>query len=196
MNNLVEIKNNQVVVSSRKIAMNFSKRDGDILRTIKGLMHSTQNCVEWFSEEKYKDNSGKYNVEYMMNRDGFILLIMGFTGKIAIELKIAYINAFNDMEAKLQSQQLLQQSVNNIRLDPHNVEFKNMLKKMQKYLLTLQTLFETWPCSYRTQKEYEGYYDIILEHILDMSREMISFKEIKFKTGTLLEELKFNKKTL
>ena len=37
-----------------------------------------------------------------MNRDGFALLTMGFTGKQALQWKIKYINAFNEMEAKLQ----------------------------------------------------------------------------------------------
>lgn len=194
MSNLVGVKNNQVVVSSKQVAEKFGKEHKDVLESLRQILVAENSATKFFEESSYKYRGRNFPI-YYMNRDGFALLAMGFTGDKAIKWKVNYINAFNAMEAKLQSQQLLQQPVSNIRLDPHNVEFKNMLKKMQKYLLTLQTLFETWPCSYRTQKEYEGYYDIILEHILDMSREMISFKEIKFKTGTV-EELKFNKKTL
>lgn len=195
MTNLVAVKNNQVVVSSKQFAEKFGKEHKNVVVSIRSILVAENSATKFFQEDNYRYRGQSFPI-YYMNRDGFALIAMGFTGDKAIKWKVNYINAFNAMEVKLQSQQLLQQSVNNIRLDPHNVEFKNMLKKMQKYLLTLQTLFETWPCSYRTQKEYEGYYDIILEHILDMSREMISFKEIKFKTGTLLEELKFNKKTL
>lgn len=35
---------------------------------------------------------------YLMNRDGFSLLVMGFTGKKALEWKLQYIKAFNQME--------------------------------------------------------------------------------------------------
>lgn len=38
---------------------------------------------------------------YIMNRDGFSLLAMGFTGKKALEWKLKYINAFNEMERQL-----------------------------------------------------------------------------------------------
>lgn len=39
-----------------------------------------------------------------MNRDGFSLLCMGFTGKEALEWKLKYIEAFNKMEEKLKSE--------------------------------------------------------------------------------------------
>lgn len=194
MSNLVAVKNNQVVVSSKQVAEKFGKEHKNVVVSIRSILVAENSATKFFQGDSYRYRGQSFPI-YYMNRDGFALLAMGFTGDKAIKWKISYINAFNVMEAKLQSQQLLQQPKSNIRLDPHNVEFKNLLKKMQKYLLTLQTLFETWPCSYRTKKGYEGYYDIILEHILDMSHEMISFKEIKFKTGTV-EELKFNKKTL
>lgn len=105
MDSLVEVKNNQIVVSSRKVAESFSKRHCDVLRAITKLTNSTQNCVEWFCSNEYKDSSGKNNPEYLMNRDGFALLAMGFTGKQALQWKIKYINAFNEMEAKLQDMQ-------------------------------------------------------------------------------------------
>lgn len=194
MSNLVGVKNNQVVVSSKQVAEKFGKEHKDVLESLRQILVAENSATKFFEESSYKYMGCNFPI-YYMNRDGFALLAMGFTGDKAIKWKVDYINAFNLMESKLQSQQLLQQTVSNICLDPHNVEFKNMLKKMQKHFLTLQILFETWPCSYRTQKEYEGYYDVILEHILDLIREMISFKKIKFKTGTL-EELKFNKKTL
>lgn len=41
---------------------------------------------------------------YLMNRDGFSLLAMGFTGAKALEFKLAYINAFNEMEEKLRTE--------------------------------------------------------------------------------------------
>lgn len=127
-----------------------------------------------------------------MNRDGFTLLVMGFTGDKAIKWKIKYINAFNEMEEKLKTQQLVLQSESNIMLDTDNSEFKNLLRKMNKHLTTLQMLIETWPSAYRTQQEYDGYYKVIMDHIYGMSYDMYIAKKIKFKTVTI-EELKFEK---
>ena len=49
------------------------------------------------------DNSGKENPMYVMNRDGFTLLVMGFTGEKALQFKIDYIEAFNKMEQTIKS---------------------------------------------------------------------------------------------
>ena len=47
---------------------------------------------------KYKDASGKYNKKYLLNKDGFVFLAFGFTGKEADAWKWKYIDAFNRME--------------------------------------------------------------------------------------------------
>ncbi|MCX8507090.1 MAG: Rha family transcriptional regulator, partial [Alphaproteobacteria bacterium] len=54
-----------------------------------------------FNEKGYTDARGRQLPEYIMTRDGFALLAMGFTGAKAMMWKIAYIEAFNDMEARL-----------------------------------------------------------------------------------------------
>lgn len=100
MNELVEVRKNQVVTSSRQVAEVFGKLHKDVLRGIRELT-SAQNCAQWFYRSQYKDASGKMNLEYLMNRDGFSLLVMGFTGKKALEWKIKYIEAFNAMEKAL-----------------------------------------------------------------------------------------------
>ena len=51
----------------------------------------------FFFQIKYKDESGKMNKEYHMTRDGFVLLVMGFTGSEALKWKLKYIEAFNAM---------------------------------------------------------------------------------------------------
>ena len=52
-----------------------------------------------FIKSYYTDSMNRTQREYLMNRDGFALLAMGFTGKEALEWKLKYINAFNQMEA-------------------------------------------------------------------------------------------------
>lgn len=106
MNEIVlKEENGKVLASSREVAEKFGKRHSDVIRSIKNLIEndSTQNCVQCFRRSIYKDETGKSNKMYMMNRDGFTFLVMGFTGKSANEWKWKYINAFNQMEEKLKS---------------------------------------------------------------------------------------------
>lgn len=111
MNNLVEIsKDKQVVTTSVRMAEVFGKRHDNILRQINSLIGSLReqqdfsplkNEVAKFVVANYKDEQGKLRKQYIMNRDGFTLLAMGFTGSKALKFKLQYIQAFNEMEAKL-----------------------------------------------------------------------------------------------
>ncbi|WP_440971859.1 Rha family transcriptional regulator [Megamonas funiformis] len=105
MNELVEIINNKIVVSSRQIAAHFKKEHKNVLRDIENIIKETKFGSSKLSHEFFLkstfENRGKQYPMYIMNRDGFSLLVMGFTGKEALEWKIKYINAFNKMEAKL-----------------------------------------------------------------------------------------------
>lgn len=102
---ILKEENGKVLASSREVAEKFGKRHSDVIRSIKNLIEndSTQNCVQCFRQSIYKDETGKSNKMYMMNRDGFTFLVMGFTGKNANEWKWKYINAFNEMEKRLKS---------------------------------------------------------------------------------------------
>lgn len=102
MNELVKIKNNQVVVSSRQVAEKFGKLHKDVLENIREILKAENSAVRFFQENMYKvPGNNKSYPEYLMNRDGFSLLVMGFTGKDALHWKMKYIAAFNEMEAKL-----------------------------------------------------------------------------------------------
>ena len=54
-----------------------------------------------FIETTYVSSRGREENEYLMDRDGFSLLVMGFTGRKALEWKLKYIDAFNKMEERL-----------------------------------------------------------------------------------------------
>jgi len=104
MNNLVEIKNNQVVVDSRSVAKNFNKEHRNVVRDIENLVRKDVLKIEhMFQQVELPDSYGRMQKSYYMNRDGFSLLVMGFTGKEAIEWKLKYIEAFNEMEKKLKN---------------------------------------------------------------------------------------------
>ena len=117
-------QNDQVCTSSFKVAEFFEKNHSDVVRSIDRLCDKMQSTdfqcdakmsSEIIFEEHFEDipqpnggtKKGKY---FIMNKDAFTLLAMGFTGKKALEFKIAYIDAFNKMEAELKSQQTKQLS--------------------------------------------------------------------------------------
>lgn len=93
--------NGQKMVSSRDVAKNFEKEHKDVLRAVENI--KAQNCAltSMFFESTYTAGTGKAYPMYLMNRDGFSLLAMGFTGSKAMEWKLKYIQAFNAMERKL-----------------------------------------------------------------------------------------------
>ena len=66
-------------------------------------MAENSTVKNMFVETTYISDRGRQEVEYMMDRDGFSLLVMGFTGKKALEWKLKYIDAFNKMEETLKS---------------------------------------------------------------------------------------------
>ena len=102
---LVEITGKQneekLTTTSRKIAEVFEKRHSDVLRDIENLHCSNNFTKRNFALSSYKDISGKLNKEYVITRDGFTMIAMGYTGERAMEFKEKYINAFNFMENEL-----------------------------------------------------------------------------------------------
>lgn len=101
---LIQVNNGQAVVSSRQIADNFGKNHRDVLDAIREILGSAEiSATPMFYETTYIHPQNKQEYpEILMNRDGFTLLAMGFTGKKALQWKIKYIQAFNEMEKQLQ----------------------------------------------------------------------------------------------
>jgi Rha family phage regulatory protein len=88
-------------VSSLEVAKHFQKKHKDILREIERIRTI---CPKLFFERNfapngYKDSIGRTLPCYLLTRDGFSLLAMGFTGRNAIQWKLRYIEAFNALEA-------------------------------------------------------------------------------------------------
>ncbi len=94
--------------TSRDLARVFDKRHDDVLRQIDRVIRDTDK--EWtdrnFAVSRYKDQSGKKNKQYNMTRKGFSLVAMGFTGKKAMEFKVKYIEAFENMFELISSRML------------------------------------------------------------------------------------------
>lgn len=95
----------RAVVSSRTIAERFGKDHRNVTRDIENL--TAQNCAvrSFFYKSTYVNERGRQYKEYLCTRDGFSLLVMGFTGRDALEWKLRYIKAFNEMEAFIRERQ-------------------------------------------------------------------------------------------
>lgn len=104
MESLVKIENQQIVTDSRQIAENFGKEHKNVLVAIREILVAEKSATKFFMESEHEYRGQKFPM-YLMNRDGFTLLAMGFTGKQALEWKLKYIKAFNEMEAELKAKQ-------------------------------------------------------------------------------------------
>lgn len=123
--------NDQAVTSSLLIAEKFGKEHKNVMQSIRNLIGGTAEnsaIAEMFSESRYLNEQNKEQPMFLMNRDGFTLLAMGFTGKKAMQFKLEYIKAFNSMEAQIKASQkpksqleILQMSVNQLVEQEHRL---------------------------------------------------------------------------
>lgn len=99
MNDLVQLSKNEAVCSSLDVAKKFGKRHDNVIRLIGGLLKNEETHKMFKATHYVEEQNGQTYQMYLMNRDGFSLLVMGFTGKSALEWKLKYIEAFNKMES-------------------------------------------------------------------------------------------------
>jgi len=112
----VQIENGKAITSSVEIARVFDKRHDHVLDAIRTLLSDLPpSALPNFRETTIDvEITGAPNASgairkspaYHMTRDGFTLLAMGFNGKRALAFKLAYIDAFNRMEAELAGRSL------------------------------------------------------------------------------------------
>lgn len=119
MSELINVQqvDGQLLVSSREIATNFEKQHKHVIEKIENTRAENSAIQEMFIESTYRASNGKTNKEFLITRDGFSLLVMGFTGSKAMNWKLRYIEAFNKMEQQLKN------------------PFSNMSKELQAILL-------------------------------------------------------------
>lgn len=105
---VVTVKDNAVVANSRDVADFFGKEHRNVLRDIEhiqgGMLKSEQTLSDWFGPvvTVHEQNKVAYR-SYDMTRDGFTLLVMGYTGPDAMRFKVRYIQEFNRMEEALKA---------------------------------------------------------------------------------------------
>ena len=148
-------KEEVTVVTSLDIAETFGKEHKNVLRDIKQLECSDEFGQLNFEPSSYINQQNKEQPMYFITRDGFTLLVMGYTGEKAMKFKEAYIRQFNAMEkaliGKLKEREkgiavrqaltnALQQSQENERMHGHaystytNIVYKAVFGKDAKHL--------------------------------------------------------------
>lgn len=135
---LVEImkfgKEERVAVTSLDVAETFGKAHDKVMRDIRELGCSAEFNAANFGDISYVDTKNRKQKAFVMTRDGFTLLVMGYTGELAMKFKEAYIKQFNAMEKALRGKMIerekgiavrqaltkaLQQSTENERMHGH-----------------------------------------------------------------------------
>lgn len=131
----VTLHHGRPATTSREVASFFGKRHDDVIKSIRNLQ---PNCPEQFTARnfavsEYTDETGRTLPLFILYRDGFMLLVMGYTGKKALAVKLAYIEAFNRLEAELAAQRgAALPEVPYIAITPSTAASRKPLEKLVK----------------------------------------------------------------
>lgn len=137
--NLVRLENGQPITTSTQIAEIFDKEHKNIIRSINQLMAQLDQSFNALNFEpvKYFDAKGEERTYYNLTRDAFTLLAMGFTGAKALQFKLAFLNAFNQLERQVIHQQTTLVHLNTQlkdKLMSQHLRYRQMYRYLQKEL--------------------------------------------------------------
>ena len=134
-----------VRVDSRFVAERLGKEHNHVLRDIRGLLNNIddeQYRLSNFGQSSYINDQGHKQPCYLLTRDAFTLLVMGYNSKEAVAFKIAYIARFNAMEHQLKALQgnreMHPQLMEAIRLahkDPKPYHYSNELNLLNRIVI-------------------------------------------------------------
>nr|WP_318531135.1 Rha family transcriptional regulator [Ligilactobacillus salivarius] len=175
LNDLVIMHDRQAVTTSLILAEVFDKKHKNVIQTISSKINSAENSAQYkkmFAESTYTDKSGKQNKMYYLNRDGFTLLAMGFTGSKAMEFKLKYIDAFNKMEEQIRNQslQVLNQSTDDLKRANLLYKIANLTSDEELKEESLKSSYElvTGKSIQKPKKtDYQKLYDAVTERYGD-----------------------------
>ena len=120
---LVQKRDGVMVTSSLQVAEVFGKDHKNVMQSIENLTAENSAVKELFFGSMYVNERGRGYPMYYMNRDGFTLLAMGFTGSRALEFKLQYINEFNKMEEYIKNQ-----------IQQHSYMIDDPIKRAEKWI--------------------------------------------------------------
>ena len=148
MKDLVIMRDKNVVTTSLIVAEVFGKEHKHVMRDIKNLTVQNWAVKEMFKEGVYTNERNRQYPMYYINRDGFTLLAMGFTGKEALQFKLKYIEAFNAMEQELKQPKLSTKELLLRATNEHEQRIEKLETKVQK-------AFDDAPINFVQQKRLE-----------------------------------------
>lgn len=125
-------ENGQVYATSKQIAEDFGKQHAHVLRDIDMLKKDVSIFGEMFIETKILDKYKREQRAYNLTKDGFTLLAFGFNGKKAMQFKLDYINAFNEMERQLKELDTVKVASPVFDFEYYDVKFKTT-QRVKRY---------------------------------------------------------------
>ena len=129
MKDLVIMHDRQAVTTSLVLAEVFEKKHQHVMEAIRKLTVENSTVKKMFVEDSYLNSRNQQQPMYYMNRDGFTLLAMGFTGSKAMEFKLKYIDAFNKMEKQIKEETQFRLPTN---LNEMSTMFYSVMKDQDK----------------------------------------------------------------
>lgn len=152
-------QNAQVLTNSLLVAEKFGKRHADVVRAIensltKGSESTNAKLRSSFLLSSYIDNKGEERPMYIMDRDGFSVIAMGFTGDKAMDFKVEFISAFNAMEKKLKELSAPQTYAEALRRLADEVEEKERTKALLEQKTEQLNESKEWYSIKRWAKEH------------------------------------------
>lgn len=204
LENLVSLENREgkVVVSSRKVAKHFEKKHKNVIRDIETLINSDSSKLSPLiikSEYESENSNGRKYKEYLLTKDGFTLVAMGFTGKTALEWKLKYIEAFNKMEKSLSevyknSELAITQNIMNglneglfQELDRRFEKYENNYRPTHKNKLDLDKYIKARLGIHRSKDEVKAVKDRVLLILGVSTWQDLPYKEL-IENMNLIEE--------
>ena len=172
----LEVVNGHPTTLSTQVAEYFGKNHQHVTRDIRNLIEKCPDLgVSNFGQTTYKDSQGKQQPCYRMDRKGFVLLAMGFTGEKALQFKIAYIDAFDRMEAIIQKK-AISEAVSNLEINTLTPEQQFTLKeavksRAKKSATNYQTIYRAIYARYKIAR-YEQLPQAKLEDCLNFIKTM------------------------
>lgn len=174
--------NGELVVTSRQVAEDFGKQHSHVLRTIKEKISGNPilDSEKYFIESFYIDRGKKYP-EYLLTKDGFTFLVMGFTGAKADEWKLKYIEAFNKME----------QAIKNPFPQVQNLDLANQMMNIAQGTYQMGTVVQGLLQSIGTIQTYVQDSIQAKDHQIDKAMSLIGLrsKNVSSLISKLKEEL-------
>ena len=181
-------QNGRILASSRDVAEKFGKAHKDVLDSIRNLTAENSAVKNMFVSSTYKNSRGRNYDEFLMDRDGFSLLVMGFTGKKALEWKLKYIDAFNKMEETLKSVSCLSEE-EKLKLQLFSKDPLEVASAHNKLVaLNVSKATATLKAENETLKPKAKYHDDVLNKDGFITTTVVA-KDLGFKSATKLNHI-------